>query len=153
MVAMPFLRRRGVMAIDSDMRQPSADAESPAAAAHPDRVASAAETAAMPAAASSVQSLAGSSTAVAAAAVTSAPLSPHPVRGSSLAAPPPDFVRSMSIAEPTDRDGSLEIQEQTPKHRRFSMLRFRNASDPQLSARAKAHAAQPPPLPAGAFML
>ncbi|KAJ2901313.1 hypothetical protein MKZ38_001980 [Zalerion maritima] len=44
---------------------------------------------------------------------------------------------------------SPPIQEETPKHRRFSMLRFRNASDSQLSTRAKqqAQAEKPPPLP------
>jgi hypothetical protein len=52
-----------------------------------------------------------------------------------------------------ERSISPIIQDETHKHRRFSMLRFRHASDPQLSARAKLHAAnhttQPeaPPLP------
>jgi hypothetical protein len=36
-----------------------------------------------------------------------------------------------------DRPESPPVQEETPKHRRFSMLRFRNASDSQLSARLK----------------
>lgn len=42
-------------------------------------------------------------------------------------------------------------QEEHSKFRRFSMMKFRNASDPQLSARARLQAAQaseaPPPLP------
>ncbi|PSR79109.1 hypothetical protein BD289DRAFT_346033, partial [Coniella lustricola] len=52
------------------------------------------------------------------------------------------------------RPDSPPIQEEMPKHRRFSMLRFRNASDSQLSARAKkqayAHADEAaPPVPRG----
>ena len=48
-----------------------------------------------------------------------------------------------------DRPPSSPIMEKTQKHRRFSMLRFRNASDSQLSARAKrqAQAEKPPPVP------
>ena len=44
---------------------------------------------------------------------------------------------------------TFPIQQGTPKSRRFSMLRFRNASDSQLAAKAKAFAAaeKPPPLP------
>lgn len=42
--------------------------------------------------------------------------------------------------DPIDRPDSPPIQDETPKHRAFSMLRFRNASDSQLSARAKRQA-------------
>ena len=44
---------------------------------------------------------------------------------------------------------SPPIQPSTPQTKRFSLLRFRHASDPQLSTRAKEHAGQekPPPLP------
>ncbi|KAI0472188.1 hypothetical protein GGR56DRAFT_657296 [Xylariaceae sp. FL0804] len=44
---------------------------------------------------------------------------------------------------------SPPIQDETPKHRRFSMLRFRNASDSQLSTRMKQQqlAEKPPPMP------
>lgn len=47
------------------------------------------------------------------------------------------------------RSISPPVQEETPKHRRFSMLKFRNASDSQLSSRARLHASQAdaPPLP------
>jgi hypothetical protein len=38
------------------------------------------------------------------------------------------------------RPVSPAIQEANPKHRRFSMLRFRHASDPQLSTKARLHA-------------
>ena len=45
---------------------------------------------------------------------------------------------------------SPPVQESTPNTRRFSMMRFRHASDPQLSAKAKEHAARDaaPPVPA-----
>ena len=54
-----------------------------------------------------------------------------------------------SIIEPADESGSLALPDYSNKHRRFSMLRFRNASDSQLAAKAKLHAAaqKPPPVP------
>ncbi|KAK4241225.1 hypothetical protein C8A03DRAFT_12467 [Achaetomium macrosporum] len=55
-----------------------------------------------------------------------------------------------SIIEPSDGPGSTTATaDYTQKHRRFSMLRFRNASDSQLAAKAKLHAAaeKPPPVP------
>lgn len=48
---------------------------------------------------------------------------------------------------PTLRPDSPPIQEQSQKHKRFSTLRFRNASDPQLSARHKQQAEKTPPMP------
>ncbi|KAK4104988.1 hypothetical protein N658DRAFT_419290 [Parathielavia hyrcaniae] len=54
-----------------------------------------------------------------------------------------------SIVEPSDGPDSLPVPDYSHKHRRFSMLRFRNASDSQLAAKAKLHAAaqKPPPVP------
>ncbi|KAL2140603.1 hypothetical protein VTI28DRAFT_3567 [Corynascus sepedonium] len=54
-----------------------------------------------------------------------------------------------SIAEPSNGPASLTGSEYSQKHRRFSMLRFRNASDSQLAAKARLHAAaeKPPPVP------
>ncbi|KAK4143762.1 uncharacterized protein C8A04DRAFT_37184 [Dichotomopilus funicola] len=56
-----------------------------------------------------------------------------------------------SIVEPSGAPGpaSLTGSDYSHKHRRFSMLRFRNASDSQLAAKAKLHAAaeKPPPVP------
>lgn len=49
-----------------------------------------------------------------------------------------------------DRPESPPIQDETPRHRRFSMLRFRNASDSQLSTRWRQQqqaAEKPPPMP------
>ncbi|KAB5575796.1 hypothetical protein GE09DRAFT_1169644 [Coniochaeta sp. 2T2.1] len=56
---------------------------------------------------------------------------------------------SASASDLFARPESPPIQDETPKHRRFSMLRFRNASDSQLSTRARQQAAaeKPPPLP------
>ncbi|KAF3001143.1 hypothetical protein E8E14_003972 [Neopestalotiopsis sp. 37M] len=65
----------------------------------------------------------------------------------------PSLSTSMSLGRPSedpfDRPESPPIQEETPKHRRFSMLRFRNASDSQLSVRMRQQqlAEKPPPLP------
>ncbi|RDL30232.1 Sec7 protein [Venustampulla echinocandica] len=52
-------------------------------------------------------------------------------------------------ADPLMRSVSPPVQDETQKHRRFSMLKFRNASDSQLSSRARFHAARAdaPPLP------
>ncbi|KAK2023671.1 Sec7 domain-containing protein [Colletotrichum zoysiae] len=49
--------------------------------------------------------------------------------------------------DPDARPDTPPIQDETPKHRRFSILRFRNASDSQLSLRIKQQAEKPPPLP------
>lgn len=45
------------------------------------------------------------------------------------------------------RSVSPPVQEKTPKHHRFSMLKFRHASDSQLSTRAKLQSHHPPPMP------
>lgn len=45
------------------------------------------------------------------------------------------------------RPESPPIQEQSQRHKRFSTLRFRNASDSQLSVKLKQHAENPPPVP------
>lgn len=60
-------------------------------------------------------------------------LSQHPSRGSEPAASRPETPPNL----PPD----------SSKHRRFSVLRFRNASDSQLSLRAKQQAEKPPPVP------
>ena len=51
--------------------------------------------------------------------------------------------------KPTERSVSPQVQEENSKHRRFSMLKFRHASDSQLSTRARqqADAAAAPPVP------
>jgi hypothetical protein len=47
----------------------------------------------------------------------------------------------------TTRPRTPPIQEESNRHKRFSVLRFRNASDSQLSLRARQQAEKPPPLP------
>lgn len=57
--------------------------------------------------------------------------------------PPINTSLNGSLAPP-----SPPVQEETASHRRFSMLRFRHASDPQLSSNARGRPASPaPPLP------
>lgn len=61
-------------------------------------------------------------------------------------APPP----TGNEVAPVDHNSlSPSAPAETPKSKRFSMLRFRNASDSQLAAKAKLQAAseKPPPLP------
>jgi hypothetical protein len=57
--------------------------------------------------------------------------------------------------EPENRSVSPPVQEESWKHRRFSMLKFRYASDSQLSIRARqqAGASPVPPLPKRRFPL
>lgn len=126
---MPFLRRRGNAASESDMRrrtQLAANASS-----------------------------------------TAEDVPPVPVRPEQFANPDgvvPDDAQadshgdSLSIqqsrastASRASRPDTPPVQEQTSKHRRFSVLRFRNASDSQLSLRAKQHAEKPPPVPRRMF--
>ncbi|KAG9246989.1 hypothetical protein BJ878DRAFT_238890 [Calycina marina] len=56
--------------------------------------------------------------------------------------------------EPVTQNISPPVQEETPKHRRFSMLKFRHASDSQLSTRARreAHNDNQPPIPTPAII-
>ena len=58
-------------------------------------------------------------------------------------------------AEGGARSTSPPVQEQTPKHHRFSMLKFRHASDSQLATRARLHAQNDsqPPLPRRRFRM
>jgi hypothetical protein len=55
--------------------------------------------------------------------------------------------------EPENRSVSPPMQEESSKHRRFSMLKFRYASDSQLNtkARQQADAAAAPPVPKRGF--
>ncbi|KAI1371485.1 hypothetical protein F4677DRAFT_307354 [Hypoxylon crocopeplum] len=128
---MPFLRRRGVMASDSDMRRhtilvepapvtpkPLLRKPQPGALLSPDATASTGEWAGDDVSHENGEGGKSSVDTVA----TSAAASTFPGRESE---------------GPYDRPESPPIQEESPKHRRFSMLRFRNASDSQLSARLK----------------
>ncbi|KAH6603341.1 hypothetical protein Trco_008116 [Trichoderma cornu-damae] len=55
--------------------------------------------------------------------------------------------QSRQSATSLDRPPTPPVQQQSSKHRRFSVLRFRNASDSQLSLRVKQAAEKPPPVP------
>jgi hypothetical protein len=70
---------------------------------------------------------------------------------SSLLSPPDDSTSAMNETSHRSRDrpASPPVQDENPKHRRFSMLKFRHASDSQLSTRARqqANAAAAPPVP------
>ncbi|OCK74190.1 hypothetical protein K432DRAFT_410068 [Lepidopterella palustris CBS 459.81] len=60
-----------------------------------------------------------------------------------------EFGRASWSADTHERPSSPPIQEHTPNTRRFSIMRFRHASDSQLSVKAKEHAAaSAPPMPA-----
>lgn len=55
-----------------------------------------------------------------------------------------------STTTPLERSISPPVQEESHKHRRFSMLKFRHASDSQLSTRARMqaqHEEHAPPMP------
>ncbi|KAL7930567.1 guanine nucleotide exchange factor [Trichoderma chlorosporum] len=113
---MPFLRRRGNMASETDMRRlttafaPASD-DVPELPPQPEPEPQ--DEAAMP-------------------------LSPL----SSLPRP-----QSRESVSSLDRPATPPVQQQSNKHRRFSVLRFRNASDSQLSLRVKQAAEKPPPVP------
>jgi hypothetical protein len=133
---MPFLRRRGNMASETDMRRHSLlDALAvPAPKQPPFHHGSAAELPGLTSVAEDLPS-------------PNIPPSPadHPRDSISVASS-----RAVpSIVEPSDGPEPLTATDYSHKHRRFSMLRFRNASDSQLAAKAKLHAAaqKPPPVP------
>ncbi|KAM7217849.1 protein transport protein sec73 [Rhypophila decipiens] len=141
---MPFLRRRGNMASESDMRRHTIIA---------DNVADSNEAISQP-----------TSSHPSPIPEHSVPVLSLPQEEAEDVKPPPSATTTeddamsstsshrarMSTGDvPADRTLFPPVQDQTNKYRRFSMLRFRNASDSQLAAKAKLHAAgeRPPPLP------
>ena len=133
---MPFLRRRGNVASESDMRRHSVlDAlVAPASKQPPLNTGSTAE---LPALTSVAEDLTSPSN----------PRSSTDLPRDSISVASTHGVPS--IVEPSDGPASINGSDYSHKHRRFSMLRFRNASDSQLAAKAKLHAAaeKPPPVP------
>ena len=144
---MPFLRRRGNVASESDIRRhtlldsltvPKITAPHSESTSDLPRLAPVAEDA-----------------------PTSSAPTPTPTSPADTESPFDRMSTSSSYAptpsidfDALQRPGSPGIQAETNKHRRFSMLRFRNASDSQLAAKAKLHAAaaqKPPPLPRRMF--
>ncbi|KAI8958527.1 hypothetical protein F5Y11DRAFT_359932 [Daldinia sp. FL1419] len=139
---MPFLRRKGVMASDTDMRRHTILVDSasttprqasrkgqPEALLSPDATAENGEGIGDGTLGNGEESKSSVDTVA-----TSATTSMFPGRESE---------------DPFSRPESPPIQDESPKHRRFSMLRFRNASDSQLSARLKQQqqAEKLPPMP------
>lgn len=147
---MPFLRRRGVMASESDMRQRTfSDRNGAASIDLSSRSLNHLEEHSRPASASGTPSTSAALPSVqesGAALVIPAPPATPPNDGMPSSSHP---ALSASACDLFTRPESPPIQEETPKHRRFSMLRFRNASDPQLATRARQLAAleKPPPVP------
>ncbi|KAI0834210.1 hypothetical protein F5Y06DRAFT_279687 [Hypoxylon sp. FL0890] len=140
---MPFLRRRGVMASDTDMRRHTILVEQTPVSPRPLSRKLQKEALLSPDATTrngegtrdndSAGVGEGSKSSVETVA-TSASASMFPGRDSE---------------DPYNRPESPPVQDESPKHRRFSMLRFRNASDSQLSTRLKQQqqAEKLPPMP------
>ncbi|KAL2019976.1 hypothetical protein VTK56DRAFT_8976 [Thermocarpiscus australiensis] len=138
---MPFLRRRGNMASETDMRRHSLldSLAVPGQKQLPPRSESSAD---LPALASVAEDLPPPAAPSGPASPT-APVNPRDSMSvASIHANPP-------MGDGPEKAGCPRVSEETQKHRRFSMLRFRNASDSQLAAKAKMHAAaqKPPPVP------
>ncbi|KAM0255298.1 hypothetical protein ACHAQJ_005888 [Trichoderma viride] len=110
---MPFLRRRGNMASETDMRRHTAAFAPPASDDVPELPLQA-----------------------------QLPEDAEPEPESAISRP-----QSRDSITSLDRPITPPVQPQSNKHRRFSVLRFRNASDSQLSLRVKQAAEKPPPLP------
>ncbi|KAF4582939.1 guanyl-nucleotide exchange factor [Ophiocordyceps camponoti-floridani] len=145
---MPLLRRRGNQVSETDMRRHTAAASRASEDNSVGRTAEAAEPA--------TKNVRNGSRAAA------PPQLPMPlVRPKSPKAEEerrqPQTVLAEDTSLPQPSRGEAESDSDNPrvpslgldvnKHRRFSLLRFRNASDPQLSLRARQQAEKPPPIP------
>lgn len=119
---MPFLRRRGIMASETDMRRHNV----PFAPQVADDVPELPLQVKLPEEATEPES------------------EPEPEHEPESAKSRP---QSRESDTSLDRPITPPVQPQSNKHRRFSVLRFRNASDSQLSLRVKQAAEKPPPVP------
>ncbi|KAI0845553.1 hypothetical protein F5Y00DRAFT_167491 [Daldinia vernicosa] len=139
---MPFLRRRGVMASDTDMRRHTilVDSTSPAPKQSSRKL--------QPEALLSPDATAGNGEGIGDGTSGNGEDSKSSVDTVATSATASMFPGRES-EDPFSRPESPPIQDESPKHRRFSMLRFRNASDSQLSARLKQQqqAEKLPPMP------
>ncbi|KAF4968564.1 hypothetical protein FZEAL_10372 [Fusarium zealandicum] len=131
---MPFLRRRGNMASDNDMRRHTLFVSSTSGDLLPP----------LP----SQPELTDDDD------VSARPLGLQPTPESTNSRPQsrpesrPESRPGSSLENPPEgRPDTPPIQEESAKHHRFSVLRFRNASDSQLSLRVKQQAETPPPVP------
>lgn len=144
-IAMPFLRRRGNAGSESDMRRHTIFDSlpvPPAKGTHP-----------RPGSATDLPVLV---TTPEEGEVPLSSLPVSPVTPVTPVMPTVDLELTVSsnapqpTGDPVDHSLSPSVPPaETPKSKRFSMLRFRNASDSQLAAKAKLQAAseKPPPLP------
>jgi len=128
---MPFLRRHAPLASETDIRNAAVGMSSPAQ--------------------SSMDALADADSGIEPDPVTNRRKESYASGSLSIPARAVDnSSQGSSTSQPRDHTSSRPSsppQEQTHRHRRFSVLRFRNASDSQLSMRAKHEAENPPPLP------
>ncbi|PFH60850.1 hypothetical protein XA68_10207 [Ophiocordyceps unilateralis] len=137
---MPLLRRRGNMASETNMRRHTAGAPRASGDDDADTTADAAD-------------LVRKNTRNGSRAATPSEL-PMLVRPQTQQRQrqPQTALSEDTSPQPPDREAEFvplnpDVEPDANKHRRFSILRFRNASDPQLSLRAKQQAEKPPPLP------
>lgn len=146
-IAMPFLRRRGNAGSESDMRRHTILDSLPVPPAN--------GTHSRPGSATDLPVLVTTPEdgEVPLSSVSVSPVTP--VTPATPVMPTVDLEPTMSstapqpTGDPVDHSLSPSVPAETPKSKRFSMLRFRNASDSQLAAKAKLQAAseKPPPLP------
>ncbi|ESA42621.1 hypothetical protein GE21DRAFT_8031 [Neurospora crassa] len=146
-IAMPFLRRRGNAGSESDMRRHTILDSLPVPPAN--------GTHSRPGSATDLPVLVTTPEdgEVPISSVSPSPVTP--VTPATPVMPTVDLEPTMSstapqpTGDPVDHSLSPSVPAETPKSKRFSMLRFRNASDSQLAAKAKLQAAseKPPPLP------
>ncbi|EGO60508.1 hypothetical protein NEUTE1DRAFT_75657 [Neurospora tetrasperma FGSC 2508] len=144
---MPFLRRRGNVGSESDMRRHTILDSLPVPPAN--------GTHSRPGSATDLPVLVTTPEdgEVPLSSVSVSPVTP--VTPATPVMPTVDLEPTMSstapqpTGDPVDHSLSPSAPAETPKSKRFSMLRFRNASDSQLAAKAKLQAAseKPPPLP------
>ncbi|TEA09847.1 hypothetical protein C8034_v011700 [Colletotrichum sidae] len=162
---MPFLRRRGNMASETDIRrhtvlEPDDAPQLPPLPRHfPPRLQQKSQSVSLPT--QPPQQPPSSSPKKQQKQEKEEDTPPHPTPATSLVggfSPPSVLVPTQTDsvldlpdrpnpAELADRPETPPVQEETFKHRRFSILRFRNASDSQLSLRVKQQAETPPPVP------
>lgn len=141
---MPFLRRRGVMASDTDMRRHTILVD-PAGPATPKPLSRKTQSDALLSPDAIVRNGEGTKDETSGGNGEGSKSSVDTVATSTSASMFP----GRDSEDPYSRPESPPIQDESPKHRRFSMLRFRNASDSQLSARLKQQqqAERVPPMP------
>ena len=129
---MPFLRRRGDLASESDMRRRTQ--------VDPDSILSQVASPSPPSNPAQPRQPSATSTVASDASEARDSHSVH-----EEAEDHPSLHQSLTSI--VDRPQTPPANDDAGKQRRFSLLRFRNASDSQLSVRARQQAEKPPPVP------